>query len=100
MLNSKNLRQKTYANHIDDNTLDANRKYHFSSPHSADWERRRRYTVTPNAMEVQQRRADTKHSGYLYLLALVGSVISVSRRMASEEDFFLRLFSSAEAISD
>ena len=56
--------------------------------------------MTPNAMEVQQRRADTKHSGYLYLLALVGSVISVSRRMASEEDFFLRLFSSAEAISD
>ena len=74
--------------------------YHFWSPHSADWERRRRYTVTPNAMEVQQRRADTKHSGYLYLLALVGSVISVSRRMASEDDFFLRLFSSAEAISD
>ena len=99
MLNSKNLRQKIYANHIYDNTPGANRKYHFSSPHSADWERRR-YTVTPNAMEVQQRRADTKHSGYLYLLALVGSVISVSRRMASEDDFFLRLFSSAEAISD
>ena len=90
MLNSKNLRQEIYDNH---NTLDATPKYHFSSPHSPDWERRRRYTVTPNAMEVQQRRADTKHSGYLYLLALVGSVISVSRRMASEEDFFLRLFS-------
>ena len=94
MLNSKNVRQKIYTTSTFMITLLMPLvNDHFWSPHSADWERRRRYTVTPNAMEVQQRRADTKHSGYLYLLALVGSVISVSRRMASEDDFFLRLFS-------
>ena len=36
----------------------------------------------------------------LYLLALGGSVISVSLRMVAAEDFFLLWFSSAEAISD
>ena len=53
--------------------------------------------MTASATEVTQRRTETKQSGYLYLPALAGSVISVSLRMVAAEDFFLLLFSSAEA---